>query len=102
MGSDIEVEQRVCLLAAAPGFGTLPEGALRQVATLIAEERYPAGSVVVTEGEEGDRLYLVVEGWAEVSVASPSGPVPLASLGPGELFGEIALLDAAPARRSAT
>jgi len=48
---------------------------------------------MVAEGEAGDRLYLIAEGRAEVSTAGQGGPVPLAMLGPGELFGEIALLE---------
>jgi CRP-like cAMP-binding protein/Zn-dependent protease len=47
---------------------------------------------VVTEGDVGDRLFLIHSGSAEIAVSGKSGPVPLAALGPGELFGEIALL----------
>ncbi len=56
---------------------------------------------MVRQGEVGDRLYLIVEGLVEVTVAGLSGPVPLATLGPGELFGELALLSPS-AQRQAT
>jgi CRP-like cAMP-binding protein len=55
----------------------------------------------VVEGDAGERLYLIVEGRAEASTTGPSGTVPLATLGSGELFGEIALLEPG-GRRQAT
>lgn len=64
-------------------------------------ERFAADQVVVRQGDRGDRLYLIVDGAVEVTVTGANGPVPLAVLGPGELFGEIALLSPS-ARRQAT
>ncbi|MEZ4340219.1 MAG: cyclic nucleotide-binding domain-containing protein [Sandaracinaceae bacterium] len=62
-----------------------------------AEERaFDAGETIVEEGEVGDVLFLVVAGRVTVR---RSGVV-LARLGPGETFGEMAVLDAEP--RSAT
>ena len=83
-----------------PAFARLPEETLAELAGGLREERYPVGAVVVAEGDEGDRLYLISEGWAEVSAAGKAGPVPLAVLGPGELFGEIALLEPGSRRRA--
>ncbi len=76
----------------------LPTPALEELAELLEEDRYLSDATMVTdtmvtEGEAGYRLYLIAEGRAEVSTAGQSGPVPLATLGPGELFGEIALLE---------
>ena len=62
------------------------------MAARLREERYPAGEAIVAEGEASDRLFLIVSGTAEVTADGPSGPVPLAILGPGELFGEAGLL----------
>ena len=84
-----------------PAFARLPDGALEEMAALLEEERYPASTAVVAEGEAGDRLYVIAEGRAEVSVAGKAAPLPLAALGPGELFGEIALLEPG-GRRQAT
>ena len=59
-------------------------------------ETFHPGEVVVTEGSLGDALYLVLTGEVEVSKAGH----PLARLGAGSFFGEMALIEPAP--RSAT
>ncbi len=89
----VPIEKRMALLSGVPAFARLPTPALEALAERLREERHPAGGVVVAEGDAGDRLYLISEGRAEVSAAGRAGPVPLARLGPGELFGEIALLE---------
>ena len=68
--------------------------ALARAATRVHE---PKGMVFSKEGERGDELVVLLEGTVEVR---REGAV-LATLGPGEHFGELALLDDA-ARRSAT
>jgi NADH dehydrogenase len=62
-----------------------------------AHERFEAGQTVFREGDLGDRIYIVLAGKAEV--VKGAGPV-LAEIGPGEFFGEMALLGSAP--RNAT
>jgi CRP-like cAMP-binding protein len=84
--------QRVALLANLLPFAVLPAEAQEILAALFRVERYAAGRVMVTEGEPGDTLYLIVEGQVAVTLRTPSGPVVLTTLGPGELFGELALL----------
>jgi putative peptide zinc metalloprotease protein len=94
-------ERRLELLRDVPALARLPTVALEELAERLEEERYPSGATMVTEGEAGDRLYLIAEGRAEVSMDGQGSPVPLATLGPGELFGEIALLEPG-GRRQAT
>jgi cAMP-dependent protein kinase regulator len=84
--------RRVALLANLLPFAVLPVEAQQRLAALLSEEHYAAGRVVVAEGEPGETLYLIVEGQAAVTLRTPSGPVALTTLGPGELFGELALL----------
>jgi len=63
-------------------------------------EHFEPGQLVFSEGELGDRVYILLSGRAQVVRARPGGETTLATLGPGECFGEMALLDSAP--RNAT
>jgi CRP-like cAMP-binding protein len=90
----VSPERRVELLAGVPAFSHLPDTVLEDLASRLTEERFRSADRVVVEGDTDDRLYLIVEGRAEASTIGPSGIVPLAALGPGELFGELSLLEA--------
>jgi len=61
---------------------------------------YSDGEVIFQEGEEGDRMYVVQSGKVRITKKSPAGELPIAILGKGEIFGEMALFDRMP--RSAT
>ncbi len=67
----------------------------------MREERYPRGAAIVVEGEKADCLHLLARGRAEVTTAAKSGPIVLATVEPGGIFGELALL-ASSGERSAT
>ena len=72
--------------------------ALRQVAR---EQQFPAGQTVFKEGDPGDGVYLVKDGAVEISATvAPDTERVIAQVGPGELFGEMAVLELKP--RSAT
>ncbi|MGY2875540.1 MFS family permease [Marmoricola sp. URHA0025 HA25] len=75
-------------LRTMPIFAALPLVVIEQLAIEVETHEYADGEVVMREGEPGDRFYIVREGSAAVSVAG----VPRPALGPGEGFGEIALL----------
>ncbi|MCD2440737.1 MFS transporter [Agromyces sp. SYSU K20354] len=91
---DLDVD--VGLLQQVPMFGTLPLPAVEQLARGLEPVAVPAGRVVFTQGDVGDRYYLIESG--EVDVVGDGQVV--ATLGPGEGFGEIALLRRT--RRTAT
>lgn len=74
-------------LRAIPLFAELDEQALGLVASLFSEAEAPAGQVIVEHGHVGSGMFLLQEG--TVSVELPSGPV---ELGPGEFFGELAIV----------
>jgi MFS family permease len=82
---------RLELLARVPIFAPLPPSALERLATAARLVRLAAGTEIVRAGEPGDRFYVLVDG--EVAVERTT-------LGPGESFGEIALLRGTP--RTAT
>ncbi len=69
---------------------------LHDVARLMQPLRLAAGQVAVTEGDPADALYIIEDGTLSVM----TGSRPVARLGPGEFFGEIALLTGGP--RTAT
>jgi alkyl hydroperoxide reductase subunit AhpC/uncharacterized protein (DUF924 family)/CRP-like cAMP-binding protein len=62
--------------------------------------KYAAGDRIITEGEAGETAYVIVAGSAEVSVGEGARAKVLGTLGPGDVFGEMSLVDPGP--RSAT
>jgi len=68
----------------------------------FAEERsYPAGSLIFREGDPGDALYAVARGRVRISRQIAGGEEALAIFGPGEIFGEMAVLNPESGGRSA-
>jgi CRP-like cAMP-binding protein len=66
----------------------------------MTERRFAAGETIFREGEPADDAYLIHAGRVEIVKQAPGGPVRLARLGAGEMFGEMGGLDSTP--RSAT
>ena len=74
---------------------------LRHLDAVCSQERYQKGETVFRAGEEGDRLYIVSDGFVEIIVGNTAAtPRTVVNLGTGQLFGEMALVDHGP--RSAT
>ena len=86
----------VSVLRGLPIFAPLPLVTVEYLATHLEEACFDDGAVVIREGEPGSLFYVIVEGEA---VASVKGR-PLRTMGPGDGFGEIALLRDVP--RTAT
>jgi small-conductance mechanosensitive channel/CRP-like cAMP-binding protein len=96
-----EVARVAALLAGVEFLEALTSDQLERLAAQSVSVPYPAGGTVVRQGDEGDSLFLVASGSVEVSVRAPGGSAQtLATLGPGDYFGEMSLLTGAP--RSAT
>jgi MFS family permease len=89
-------ENELRILTAVPIFTPLPSFSLEHLASRLVPLRLEPGSVVVREGDTGDRFYIVAEGEVEVT----EGDTTISTLGAGGYFGEIALLRDLP--RTAT
>ena len=61
---------------------------------------YAEGEIIFKEGDEGDRMYVIQSGRVQITKKTSSGDLTIATLGKGEIFGEMALFDRLP--RSAT
>jgi CRP/FNR family cyclic AMP-dependent transcriptional regulator len=88
-------------LAQVPLFSQLSRLALRRLARGTVSRRFAGGDVIVKEGEQAVAFFFVLSGRVEV-VKGAEGPSPkvLTTMGPGDFFGEMALIDDYP--RSAT
>ena len=83
-------------LKKVPLFADLNDKELSQIASSMRERRYKAGDVVTQEGSGGAGFFVVQEGEADVTVGGETK----GAIGPGDYFGEIALLNDSP--RTAT
>jgi predicted MFS family arabinose efflux permease len=81
-------EDELQILTSVPIFSPLPGTSLEQLATRLVPLRVEPGSVIVREGDEGDRFYIVAEGALDVTQDGAT----IGELETGDYFGEIALL----------
>jgi len=81
-------------LAKSPLLQGLPQESLEQIATGARRRTYRRGEILVHEGDPGDTLVILESGTVKVLVYSENGDETVLSLvGPGESFGELALID---------
>lgn len=75
-------------------FKDLDDGELERVAEVCRTAEFASGERIFTEGEAGNRLFLILEGEVRISRDVPgSGEEALAVLKPGALFGEMSVFD---------
>ena len=79
-----------------PLFASLPEDDLDRLCEMVTEVNLPAGTELFVEGSPGDQAYVIMEGEIEIFKASGGRNVLLAIRKPGDVIGEMALLEAAP------
>ena len=89
-------DTKVAALKQSPLFEGLSRRQLAQIARLSDDLDVPAGKVLCKEGSRGQEFFVIIDGEAEVT----RGDEHLATLGSGDFFGEIALVE--PVRRTAT
>ena len=87
-------QSAVELLRSVPLFADLEEGELERFSHVAVPRSFPAGTRVFHEGDSSDACYIVSEGSFRVTREHSDGrAITLATLGPGEIFGELAMLD---------
>ncbi len=97
MQTDIESIKRSRL------FHDLPETSVAQLAMRVSRRHVPAGQRLFRAGDHGASFFVIQEGDVTIAMRSPTGQdITLALLGPGDSFGELALLDDEPRSASAT
>ena len=90
-------EGREDQLARVSFFDGLTRQALSLIAQVTTEETHALGTRIFQYGDPGDKLFIILEGKVRISrEVSGMGEEALAVLGPGEVFGEMSLLDESP------
>lgn len=93
----MELNDRVERLSKVALFQGLTRQALDLIGRIACEESHGLGTQIFKHGEPGDKLYVILDGRVRISRDVPGmGEEALAILGPGAVFGEMALIDAAP------
>jgi CRP-like cAMP-binding protein len=96
-GPDPRRNERELQLARVPFFEGLTKDALALIANATTEESHATGTKIFQYGDVGDKLFVLLEGKVRISrEVAGMGEEALAVLGPGEVFGEMSLIDEAP------
>lgn len=90
----VEAEGPVELLRSVPLFSDLEQEELERFSRVAVPRSFPAGTRVFHEGDRSDACYIVRSGHFRVTREHSDGrAITLATLGPGDIFGELAMLD---------
>ena len=87
----------------APLFTALDDAAAVSLRASMDTVKIAKGSILFKEGDDGEHLYVIIEGKLKLGTSSGDGRENLLSiLGPGEMFGELSLFDPGPRTSTAT
>lgn len=94
--------ETISLLASIPLFEHVSPDDLDTLSVQFEERSLDAGTVVFRQGEEGSTLFVINEGAVEISAGEGDSKAVLATLFPGQFFGELSLFDGMPRSATAT
>jgi CRP-like cAMP-binding protein len=92
----VKHDTKIDLIKGVPLFSGASKSELAEVAAIADEVDLPADKTLISEGEPGREFFVLIEGTADVT----QGGSKIRTMGPGDFFGEIALVSKAP--RTAT
>jgi CRP/FNR family transcriptional regulator/CRP/FNR family cyclic AMP-dependent transcriptional regulator len=99
--SNLDAAGAIAALRGCPLFAPCPEGVLAEVGQRLRHRHFRRNEVIFHQGDPGDALHVITEGSVKIVLPSTEGDEAIiATLQPGDFFGELALLDGQP--RSAT
>ena len=88
---------RIALLNKVSLFSNVSEAHLSNVAKFCVERSFKEGAVIIKQGDPGIGLYVICSGKVKiVKETAGGGKLDIAELGPGDFFGEMAVLDNGP------
>jgi CRP-like cAMP-binding protein len=97
------VPQEEEVVRRAPLFTALDEAAAISLRASMDTVKIAKGSILFKEGDDGEHLYVIIDGKLKLGTSSGDGRENLLSiLGPGEMFGELSLFDPGPRTSTAT
>jgi CRP-like cAMP-binding protein len=93
----VNVEQTIQALSSASLFRGLNKRQLERFANRFVERDYEAGKTIVAQGKGGEGFFVIITGSTDVIRTTPDGEeIKVNQFGPGDYFGELALLDDGP------
>jgi HEAT repeat protein/ATP/ADP translocase len=92
----VSLLERVLLLREIPIFADLSAEDLKRIAEIAQEQWYPKDSIIFRQGEDGDAMYVIVEGRVQIRHNTGGRELVRAERGPGDFVGEMAIIESAP------
>jgi uncharacterized membrane protein len=93
---------KLSVLASVPLFESLTPAELEALASGLEEKNLEAGQPVFKQGDQGGEMYIVEDGAVDITIGEGKSAVTLASMFPGQFFGELSLFDGMPRSATAT
>jgi CRP/FNR family cyclic AMP-dependent transcriptional regulator len=88
-------------LSTIPLFSSLSPANLDAISRHVQHHKYPKNHVIFNEGDRSDSLYIILNGEIRIYISDDSQEMWLNTLGPGDYFGELGLIDQGPRTASA-